>query len=270
MNWDADERQIPPMSAEMFSTLVTSRLRGSKHVEIIGGKGLQLKLKIRGQETTAQLERAYARYRANPDAVSPIIDLFIDNLVNGGKVERAGNEKFAEVRGLLLPRLMTARQWMDRRDEGLRLVIRSIAEDLGEGLVIDRGQEFEYVRLDLIPDWEIDSQSAYDAAHENLVRTAVNAPYTVNEEGAETLLVDHSVNAAARVLLPERMAEWQELTGGELVVGLPTHDLMLGMARTHPAYAELEAQVAADAAGLPNGLLGTLLRVHRGALELLT
>ncbi|MCC7162833.1 MAG: hypothetical protein IT331_10105 [Anaerolineae bacterium] len=270
MNWDPDDRAIPPMSAEMFSTLVVSRLRAIEHVEIIGGKGLALSLRVRGKDTTAQLERAYARYRTNPEAVSPIIDLYIDNLVNGENVERAGNENFAAVRELLLPRLMTARQWMDRREDGLRLVIRALADDVGEGLVIDRGEELEYVQVEMISVWEIDSQSAFDAAQENLARLAVNAPYLTRGEGEETLLMDHSPNAAARVLLSERMQEWQARVGGELLVGLPTHDLMLGFARTHPAFQELRAQVAEDAAASPNGLLGTLLRPHQGAIELFT
>jgi hypothetical protein len=269
MTWDPDEREIPPMSAEMFSTLVTARLRGSKEVEILAGKGLQLQLKVRGQETTAQLERVYDRYRANPEAVSAIIDLYIDNLVNGGNTERPGNEKFQAVRGLLLPRLMTSQQWMSQRDNGLRLVIRPIAGDLGAGLVIDRGDELEYVQLDAIPEWEIDSQSAYDAAQENLARTSLDASYSANGQGVETLLVDHAPNAAARVMLRDRMFAWQALVGGELVVGMPTHDLLLGFARAHPAFDELQAQVAEDAAASPNGLLGTLLRVHEGALELL-
>lgn len=269
MTWDADEREIPPMSAEMFSTLVTARLRGSKDVELVGGKGLQLQLNVRGQETTAQLERVYERYRANPEAVLAIIDLYIDDLVNGGNTERPGNEKFLAVRGLLLPRLLTSQQWMDKRDSGLRLVIRPIAEDLGAGLVIDRGDEFEYVQLDAIPEWEIDPQSAYDAAQENLARASLDAPYSANGQGTAALLVDHSPNAAARVLLRERMAAWRAFVGGELIVGMPTHDLLLGFARTHPAFDDLRAQVAEDAEASSNGLLGTLLRVHEGALELL-
>ncbi len=267
--WDFDEREIPPMSAEMFSALVTARLRPLNEIEILGGKGLQLRVRVRGAETLAQLERAYERYRANPDALSPIIDTFIDRLLHGATEERAGNEQFARVREKLLPRLMTAQQWMKKRDEGLRVVVRSIVQDLGAALILDNGADFEYVQIDAIPAWEIDSQTAYAAATENLERRQIDAT-TSNGEGIETLLLDHSENASANVMLPSRLSDWQARIQGELVLGLPTHDLLLGFARAHPAFEELRAQVAHDAQNSPNGLLATLLLVREGELQLLS
>lgn len=265
-----EERQLPPMSAEMFSTLVTARLRPVQGVEVVGGKGLQLKLRILGLDTTAQLDRAYERYRANPDALNPIIDQLIDGLVNGIREESGGNEAFAEVRAKLLPRIMTAQQWMNKRDEGLRLVIRSIVQDLGSALILDQGNTFEYVQLDSIPAWEVDSPTAYEAAYENLERASENAEYSVNGVGIEMLLVDHSNNASARVLVPSRLADWEARVEGDLILGIPTHDLLLGFSRRHPAFHELRAQIAEDVETAPNGLLPNLLIVRQGGLELLS
>ena len=265
-----DDREIPPMSAEMFSALVTARLRPLNEIEILGGKGLQLRLRVRGAESTAQLERFYERYRANPAALSPLIEQFIEALVNGQESQALGNEKFLQVREKLLPRLMTAPQWMKKRDEGVRVVVRSIVQDLGAALILDSGAEFEYVQIDAIPAWGIDSQTAYDAAIENLERvTQINSTIT-NGEGIETLLLDRSENASANVLLASRLADWQARIEGELVVAIPTHDLLLGFARAHPAFAELRAQVAADAKNSAIGLFENLLLVRQGELQLLS
>lgn len=257
------------MSAEMFSALVSARLRLVQGVEVQGGKGLQLRLRVHGHDTTAQLERPYERYRANPDGLSPVIDQFINSLVQGEGAESAGNEAFARAREKLFPRLMTSEQWMSKRDEGLRLVIRSIVQDLGTALILDLGDSFEYVQLDAIPTWGIDATTAYDAALDNLERASANAKTIVNGEGVEKLLMDASSNAAARALLPSRLAAWQAQIEGELVLGMPTHDLLLGFSRQHPALADLRAQIAEDAAGSANGLLSTLVAVRDGTFELL-
>lgn len=264
-----DEREIPPMSAEMFSALVSARLRLVQGVEVQGGKGLQLKLRVHGQDTTAQLERLYKRYRANPDGLSPVVDQFIESLIQGEREENAGNEAFARVREKLFPRLMTSEQWMNKRDEGLRLVIRSIVQDLGTALVLDHGDSFEYVQLDAIPTWGIDATTAYEVALDNLERASSDAETAVHGEGIEKLLIDASNNAAARALLPSRVAAWQAQIEGGLVMALPTHDLMLGFSRQHPALGDLRAQIAKDAQQSPKGLLPAPVAVREGAFELL-
>lgn len=268
-SWNFEDREIPPMSAEMFSTLVTARLRSLQEIEIQGGKGLQLRLRVRGQGITAQLERAYEQYRANPDALSPIIAQFINSLFTGARNERVGNEAFGRAREKLFPRLITAPQWMQKRDEGLRLVIRPIVQDVGAALILDHGNSFEYVQLNAIPEWQVDSQTAYEIAQENLERAAEADQTTVNGYGLETLLVSHSPNASARALLPTQRAEWRARVQGDLVLALPTHDLMLGFVRQHPAFDELRAQVADDARNSSNGLLSELLIVREGELQLL-
>lgn len=264
-----DDREIPPMSAEMFSALVTARLRPVTEIEIQSGKGLQLKLRVRGQDTTAQLERSYEEYRADPAALTPVIDQLIAALLSGAKQTSSGNEQFTRVQEKIFPRLMTAMQWMNKREEGWRLVIRPFVQDIGIALILDHSDSIEYVQLDAIPAWGIDSQTAYAAAMENLERSVENSQTNPQGDGIETLLLDHSSNAAARVLLSARLSDWQARVQGELVLAIPTHDLLLGFAREHPAFDVLRAQVADDAQNSPNGLFEKLLLVREGELQLL-
>jgi uncharacterized protein YtpQ (UPF0354 family) len=136
-------------------------------------------------------------------------------------------------------------------------------------LILDRGDSFSYVEIDAIPAWEVDSQTAYEQATENLERLSEGVEASVNGQGVETFLLDSSPHAAARVMLPSRLADWQARIEGELVLGVPTHDLLLGFSREHPAYAELREQIARDAQSAPNGVTGSLLLVREGGLELL-
>jgi uncharacterized protein YtpQ (UPF0354 family) len=272
--WDfktLEERELPPMSAEMFSTLVISRLRPIQGIEIASGKGLQLQVRVREQETTAHLERAYDRYLANPDMLTAAIDELIQDIVSGNQNQPIGNQEFERITSRLLPRLVTAQQWVQKRDTGLRLVIRPIVQDLGEALVLDSENEFEYVQIDAIPAWGLDAQAAYGAAFDNLARRTSGAQFSVSGEGTERLLMDHEPDgyAAARALLPSRLADWQARISGELVLAMPTHDLLLGFSREHPALNELRDQIAHDANKHSDGLFAKLLLVRNASLNVL-
>ncbi len=253
----------------MFSALVTARLRPIRAIEIEGGKGLQLKLRVHGQAVTAQLERYYERYRADTSLLTPVINQFIETLVSGVEGRVQGTEEFARIEPQLFPRLITAQQWMDKRNAGLRLVVRPVVQDLGEAVVMDRGNEFEYVPLEAIPTWGVDSQTVYDAALKNLERVSASLSTAQNGEGIETLLIAQADSyAAEQVLIPGWLTRWQARIQGELVLGLPTHDLLLGFARNHPAFDDLRAQVAEDASSQPDGLLPHLLILRDNTLEL--
>lgn len=271
MSWDLvfDERELPPMSAEMFAALVTARLRPIPEVEVRASRGLRLHLRVRGQETLADLERCYLSYRENPNALNPLIDQWIRALVAGVRAESKGTMEFARVASSLLPRLLTAQQWWHKREQGLRLVVRPVTQDLGVALVIDRGYEIEFVQLDAIPTWGVDAQAAYEVALANLERAAAQVETVEQGEGAARLLLDHHPDgyAAARALLPSRLAAWQARIEGTLVLGMPRHDLLLGFSLAHPAFAQLRAQVAQDARDPQAGLLANLLCVRDGELE---
>jgi len=253
----------------MFSALVTARLRPIRDIEIEGGKGLQLKLRVRGHEVTAQLERYYERYRADTAMLTPVINQFIETLVTGVDGEVQGTQEFANIKAQLFPRLITAQQWMDKRNAGLRLVVRPVVQDLGEVVVMDRGNEFEYVQLEAIPTWGIDSQALYEAALKNLERVSAKVSTAQSGEDIETLLIAQADGyAAEQILIPGWLTQWQARIQGELVLGLPTHNLLLGFARNHPAFDDLRAQVAEDASSQPDRLLSHLLIVRDNTLEL--
>lgn len=256
----------------MFSALVTARLRPLPDIEIQGGKGLALQLRVRGHETTAQLERAYERYRAAPDTLTSVVDELIQVIARGETQALRGTAAYDEIAPRLFPQFMTARQWSAKREQGLRLVIRPVVQDLGIALVIDRAHEMEYVQIEAIPEWGIDAQQLYETAMQNLARAAAPIETTTNGQGDELLLMDAHTDgyAAARALLPARWRDWRARVAGELILALPARDLMLGFSRAHPAFAALRSQVNEDARTQPHGLFPNLLVVRDNALEILS
>jgi uncharacterized protein YtpQ (UPF0354 family) len=272
--WDPkslEDREVPPMSAELFTTLVVARLRPVKGVEVQGGKALTVNLRLGEGEQSFPLDRYYERYRTHPDQVDALVQELIGDIVTGQKQVPVGNAEFARVAPKLLPRLLTAQQWMDKRELGARLVIRPVVEDLGVALVLDHGAELEYVQLGAIPAWGVDAQAVYETALANLERGAQAIETRVNGEGVQTLLIDSHPDgyAAERALLPRRLAAWQMQVPGELVLGMPTHGLLLGLSSEHPALEDVRAQVAQDAGAELDGLFGRLLRVRNQALEII-
>jgi uncharacterized protein YtpQ (UPF0354 family) len=262
-----EEREVPPMSAEMFSALVTARLRPVPEIVVESGRGLELKLRVRGQDKTAHLDRSYERYRANQGELTPVVDQLIQSLLNGEESALAGTAEFDSIADKLLPRLVTAQQWMDKRNDGLRLVVRPVVQDLGMAVVIDRATEFEYVEIDAVPAWGVDSQMVYETCLSNLEAKSAQVRTQETGQNVELLLIDHAQDglAAERALLYARRRAWESRIQGELVLGMPRHDLLVGFSREHPAFDALREQVAEDAAQ-EGGLMAHLLTVRDGEL----
>lgn len=255
----------------MFAALVTSRLRSLPEVEIKGGKGLELQLRVRGQETAVMLERAYERYRANRDAVNTVVAEFIQSVLTGERTAPAESDEFTQLASNLYPLLVSAQEWMQKREAGLRLVVRPFIQDLGVALIVDQGAEIRYVELDAIPRWGIDPQTAYERANSNLENASHTTQFSEIGQGVEKLLIDRTTDgfAATRILLSARLNDWAQRVEGELVLGVPQRDFMIGFSRKHPAIDALVEQVAHDVQTHDHPLIPNLLVYRNRRLELL-
>jgi hypothetical protein len=265
-----EERERPPMSAEMFATLVVARLRGVVGIVVQERHGLEFKLRVDEQARVAHLDSYYRRYRAEPNALTPLIWQFIDDL-RAGVPEPPAPESFGQIAPRLMPLLISSAEWSQKREQGIRLVVRPLVQDLGIALVIDEPTAIRYVELEAIPRWEIDVALAYDAALDNLERRAQGVQVAQIGVGAEMLLIDRAADgyAATRAFLPSRQQDWSRRVPGELLLGLPTRDFLIGFSREHPNVEALQAQVAEDAQNQDHGLIPQLLVYRDGTLEIL-
>ncbi len=265
-----EEREQPPMSAEMFGVLVTTRLRGVAGITVEGRQGLALKVRVHDRERVAHLDLAYQRYRAAPGALTPIVQQFINRLL-ADEPELPAADAFEQVAPRLRPWLITSAQWEARRETGVRLVVRPLVQDLGVGLVLDRAGELIDVQLEDLALWRTEISRAYGAAYENLEGQARGLPFSEIGEGEEKLLIDRTPDgfAAVRGILPARLEDWSQRVEGNLVIGLPTRDFVIGLSSEHPRLEAVRAQVAQDARTREGGLYPEMLIYRNGQLELL-
>jgi uncharacterized protein YtpQ (UPF0354 family) len=274
VSWDYNpfgEREPPPMSEELFVTVVTARLRPHADIQVESQRGLELNLRVRGEPRTTQLERYYRRYREDPAALTPLIQEFIDSVLNARLSPVVVEENlFARIAPQLLPQLITAAEWHYKRESGVRLIVRPLVQDLGITLVLDEADAMTFVELDAMARWDVDSTTAYETAMANLEQRAQTVAISQIGDGVETLLIDRAADgyAATRAILSSRLQDWANRVPDELVLGLPQRDFLIGFSSAHPNFAALRAQVEQDAQpNQPHTLLSNLLVYRGGTLE---
>jgi uncharacterized protein YtpQ (UPF0354 family) len=142
---------------------------------------------------------------------------------------------------------------------------------LGIALVIDEPAVMTYVQLEALACWGIEMNTAYETATDNLERRAQRISYSHIGEGREMLLIDRATDgyAATRAILPSRLESWSKQIPGELLLGLPTGDFLIGFSREHPGLTGLREQVAQDARTHEHGLMPQLLVYRSGVLQVL-
>ncbi len=274
MAWDYNpfaERELPPMSEAMFATLVVARLRAVPGVEILLQSRLELKLRVRGENTTARLDESYRQYRAEPGALHPIVDEAIQRAARLTSTAQSNpTGAFAQIAPHLFPILIGAADWEQKRRAGINLVTRPLAGDVSIALVMDGDKSVTFLDYATILQWKVETATAYETALDNLERAAQVFSFSVIGEGVNTLLIDRAADgyAATRAILPARLDDWARRVEGELVLGLPQRDFLIGLSSEHPSFAALRAQVAQDWQEATHALSRELLVYRDGALEI--
>ncbi len=271
MSWGLnpfEERDQPPMSARMFTTLVAVRLR-SAGIAVEEQRPLTITVPVDGVSTVVHLDSYYRRYRAEPGTLTPLIKECIEGIVKG-ESEPEAKDSFERAAPNLLPLLISSAEWEQKQAEGIRMVVRPLVQDLGIALVEDGPDAITYVELERFASWGVDIGSAYEHALDNLERRAQEIPFSQIGEGRETLLIDRAADgyAATRVLVPSRLGEWSSRVPGELVLGMPSRGFLIGFSSEHPKLEALAAQVENDARVNEHGLSPRLLVYRSGELEI--
>ena len=263
-----EEREQPPISAEMFTTLVVARLRVCG-MEVEGQQRLELTIRSGNEPTIAHLDAYYRRYRAEPSVLTPLIQEFVDD-VTKGQIKHATSDSYQSIAPNLLPLLVSSAEWQEKREVGVRLIVRPLVRDVGIALVIDETNVITFVGLERFARWQVSTADAYEVATANLEHRARDVQFSVTGDGVETLLVDREADgyAATRAILPSRLADWASRVAGELVLGIPSRGFLIGFSSLHPNLAALAAQVEKDTRTEEHGLSRELLVYREGELEI--
>lgn len=263
-----EERDQPPMSAEMFTTLVAARLR-SGGFAVERERRLEITVPVGGVSTVVHLGPYYTRYRAEPAALSPLINECIEGIASGKSTPEA-SDSFERAAPNLLPLLISSAEWEKKHAQGVRIVVRPLVQDVGIAMVEDEPDVITYVELERFAGWGVDAGSAYERAIENLERRARDIPFSQVGEREEILLIDSVSDgyAATRALVPSRLREWAKRVPEELVLGIPGRGFLIGFSSRHPNLQGLAVQVEHDARSDEHGLSPRLLVYRGGGFEI--
>jgi hypothetical protein len=291
MSWDYNpfaERPQPPMSASMFTTLVGARLRAVPQVEIVSQRELELRVRVGGRSTTIRLEQLYQEYHAEPAKLEALLATIVADvatpqyLLHANERTRVNpraapdarphtepNSEFETIAPHLFPLLLNEREWQQKYEQGITIIARAFVEDLGIGLVIDEPESITFVEYDAIPRWGVEATTLFETAMANLEQNARQRGFSQTGAAEEKVLIDRATDgyAATRVILPSRVEDWSSRVPGELVVGLPSRDFLIGFSAHHPALAALQAQIELDAQTHPHSLSARLFVFRHGELQ---
>lgn len=262
------ENESKPLSPGLFGLLVLERVRKIQEIEVIEQNSLEFKLKVSGRNVAARLDRFYERYRADPAKLSAIVDEWIDAIAL--LPAPATEFNFDEISMHLLPMLKSS-GFIDQanRATASELVSRPFLRNLHIAYVVDAAKTIEYVNVKELAQWNRDAQELHTHAMANLARRTRDVEFDQFGEGKDTLIVDQKGDgyAATRVLVDDYISYWAELVEGELLIGIPNRDFMIGFARDNPNREAIAMQIGADAHAHENPLTDTLLVWRDGRIQ---
>lgn len=256
-----------PLSPGLFDIYVQSRLRSTPGVEILKHEELEFLLRVEGREMVAYLSRMYERYRSAPERLVDLVSDWLDALVH--MPESASVSSFADVAAHLFP-MLQQRAFVEQaaQTRARELIHRPFAAGLVITYVVDAAKTVEYVNLHELEGWGVHPDDLHSRAVENLRASVHRIQYRQHGEGASQLLMDANPDgyAATRALVADYVDEWATRLGGELLLGLPSRDLMIGFRADHPRREGLVEQLGQDERRREHPLTGRIFVWRDGEL----
>lgn len=266
--FNLNENEQKPLSPGLFGIYVLKRLRQVEGVEVVEQKELDFKLKIGGRDIAAHLDRFYERYRAQPEHLAGVVGDWIEAIQL--LPAPATDFKFDEIAMHILP-MLKPRGFIEQanRSTGAELVSQSFVGNLAITYVVDAAKTIEYVNTKELEQWGVDAETLYTRAMQNLVERSAQIEFEQFGEGADRLIVDQNDDgyAATRILVDDYISFWAENVEGELLIGIPNRDFMIGFSHANPNREALAMQIGKDAHTRENPLSSTLLVWRDGRIR---
>jgi uncharacterized protein YtpQ (UPF0354 family) len=249
------------MSAGQFAAYMEKRLSIEDAIEPLGRDGLQLRLRVRGAEQTADLSEFYSAYTRDPAQLDTIVRNFVSAAL-GSLPERKISD-FAALAERIYPMLKPIALLATVRERELpMLAYREFLADLIITYVIDEQRSVAFINEDHLDRWGVNIQEVHTHAITNLRRrTHGQVDYRVTGEGEQRIFIFNSGDGydATRLLLSDVLAAWARELPGHLVIGIPNRDFLIGFSDANPEILErIGQQIQADAAGREYGITDQL------------
>jgi uncharacterized protein YtpQ (UPF0354 family) len=258
------------MSAAQFTHYIERRLSLEDAIEVLGREELELRLRVNGAETIADLHNFYTTYLRAPSDLDTIVRNFVVTTL--GLVPNRDVSDFAELADRIYPMLKPIELLVTVRERKLpMLVYREFLAGLMITYVIDEGRSVAFINDDHLERWGVSIAEIHQQASDNLRRrTHEQVDYTTAGEGDQRLFIFNSGDGydATRLLLSDVLATWARLLPGNLVIGIPNRDFLIGFSDANPEILErIAQQIQADAAGREHGLTEQLFTLEAGEIR---
>jgi uncharacterized protein YtpQ (UPF0354 family) len=260
----------PVMMPEQFAAYIEKRLDLVDEIEVLGHDGLELRLRVRGADMTADLGNFYHAYTRDPSQLDVVVQNFVEVML--GITPDRSTSDFDALAARIYPMLKPIELLAAVRERGLpMLAYREFLADLIITYVIDEERSVTFINEDHLERWGIGMQELHAQALENLRdRTLERIDYTSTGAGVQRIFIFNSGDGydATRLLLADVLAGWAREVPGRLVIGIPNRDFLIAFSDADPAILQGVAhQIQADSVQRAYGLTDQLFTLIDGEIR---
>lgn len=261
----------PTMDAERFGDYIERRLSlHDEQIQLIDRNGMILRLIAAEREQSLNLTEFYTAYQRNPalldDVVRTLVHVVLGE-VPGGVAER----DFADFADRICFMFKPIELLAEIRERRLpMLVYREFLADLIIVYTIHEQRQVAFVNEEHVDIWDVTTQDIHERALKNLSERTRTMRYTTVGKGEQGLFIYSCGDGydASRLLLSEVTNDWAKQLPGQLVLGIPNRDFLIGFSDANPdILRSIAAQIQLDTINKPYGLTEQLFTISDGQVR---
>ena len=259
------------MDAERFGEYIERRLvLYEDQIQLIDRNELILRLIAAEREQSINLQEFYLAYQRNPALLDDVVRTLV-HVVLGELPSGVAERDFADFADRICFMLKPAELLAEVRERKLpMLVYREFLADLIIVYTIDDQRQVSFVNEDHLDIWDLTIQDIHERALANLRERTKAVRYTTVGKGEQGLFIYSSGDGydASRLLLSEVTDGWARQVPGQLVLGIPNRDFLIGFSDANPDILRaVAAQIQLDTINQAHGLTEQLFTVIEGQVR---
>jgi len=267
MNGDAP---AAVMSAAQFASYIEKRLLIEDAIEVLGRDDLRLRLRVHGVEMTADLGNFFSAYTRDPAQLDTIARNFVAATL--GLVPSREISDYTALAERIYPMLKPINLLVKVREQNLpMLAYREFLAALMIVYVIDEQRSVTFINESHLERWEVSVAEIHERAIQNLRRrTLEQVDFVTVGAGDQRIFIFNSRDGydATRLLLADLLATWARELPGNLVIGIPNRDFLIGFSDANPEILErIAQQIQADATGREYSITEQLFTLDSGEVR---
>lgn len=263
----------PLMNEEQFGAYIERRLTlHDDTIQVVARHDLQLSVRVGEQQRPVEtdLRRLYDAYRKNPALIDAVFQTFVHVLLDEMPETRGGD--FEAIKERIYPMLKPIEFLAAVRDRKVPMLAYSdFLGGLVVAYVIDEQRSVAYISEEHLDTWKVSVLDLHAQALENLRRrTNESVDYVTAGDGERRLFIFNSGDGydAARLLLTDVLAGWASELPGNLLIGVPNRDFLIGFSDADDEIVNgVAQQIQADVIGREQGLTEQLFIFQGGQVQ---